>query len=123
MTLEGLPELGTVGILTFLLVELGKWIFPSVFQAERNVFMSIVFAVLVNGLHVYLTGGDVWNSIPAAAAVGLAVSGLYRGISLASKRGLEVEEDIPYGQTSAVSDGEIQVGQDGMKIVRGFGKR
>lgn len=119
MPFDALPELGSVGILTFLLVELGKRVFPGVFQSDNNVFLSIVIATLINGLYVFFTGGDVWASIPAGATTGLAVSGLYRGISLAAKRNnIDLTEIVEV--TDAVSNEAIEVGEDGMKIVRGF---
>lgn len=121
MPFDALPELGSVGILTFLLVELGKRVFPGVFQSDNNVFLSIVIATLINGLYVFFTGGDVWASIPAGATTGLAVSGLYRGISLAAKRNnIDLTEIVEVPVTDAVSNEAIEVGEDGMKIVRGF---
>lgn len=121
MPFDALPELGSVGILTFLLVELGKRVFPGVFQSDNNVFLSIVIATLINGLYVFFTGGDVWASIPTGATTGLAVSGLYRGISLAAKRNnIDLTEIVEVPVTDAVSNEAIEVGEDGMKIVRGF---
>lgn len=80
--------LGTVGILTLLVVQLGKYAFPSAFRSDTNVSWSVAFAIVFQALYTYMTGGsmlDMWNSVPVGATTGYAVSGIYRQISSMSK--------------------------------------
>lgn len=91
-------EIGTVGVLTLLIVQLGKSVFPNAFRADTNVSWSVGVAIVLQAIYARLTGGswlDVWNAVPQGAMMGYTVSGIYRQISSASKaRSVDMTEQI-----------------------------
>lgn len=127
MEWSSIPQLGTVGILAFLLVELGKRKFPKTFTSDSNVWWSVAVAVTLQAIYTRMSGGDalaMWNSVPQGAAVGLSMSGLYRGIAGSSKRNsldfTEQATDIVVGNPHELRQAMMAEEDEGETVVRGF---
>jgi len=122
--IQGALGFGSVGILTLLIVEIGKRKAPGTFTSDMNVWWSVAIAIALNALYAYKVGGDVWASIPDGAVVGFTISGVSRGISAASTRtSIDMSDQVvPLGVGPVHEHDEEDDKGDGSTVVKGFGK-
>lgn len=84
--MTGMLELGAVGAMTSALVEVGKRRLPAAFTSDVNVLWVVGVFTVLNAVNAMIFGGDVRQAVSDGVVSGLALAGLYRGVSAAAKK-------------------------------------